>query len=106
MANDSSDSEVVLNFRNLENSEIETRSEASVTYSMSIGRHRRRQRATPVPTSESDSEAGSSPVPRHGRAQNLNFNNVGVDRGYNWRASEHVPHLKPEPYSGEEPWES
>ncbi|KAH3738145.1 hypothetical protein DPMN_044773, partial [Dreissena polymorpha] len=55
-------------------------------------------RATPVPTSESDSEAGSSPVPRHGRAQNLNFNNVGVDRGYNWRTSE-------QPYSGEEPWE-
>ena len=108
MASESSDSEVVLNLRNLENSEFEIRSEASVTSSMSTGRHRRRQRATPVPpcTSESDSEAGSSPVRRHGRAQNLNFNNVGVDRCNNWRASEHVPHLKPEPYSGEEPWES
>ncbi|KAH3836090.1 hypothetical protein DPMN_109459 [Dreissena polymorpha] len=105
MASENSDSEVLFNLRNLENGEFETRSEASVTSPMSTGRHRRRQRATPVPpcTSESDSEAGSSPVRRYGRAQNLNFNNVGVDRCNNWRASEHVPHLKPEPYSGEEP---
>ncbi|KAH3747492.1 hypothetical protein DPMN_181919 [Dreissena polymorpha] len=60
----------------------------------------------PACTSDSDSETGSSPVRRYGRAQNLNFNNVGVDRCNNWRASERVPHLKPEPYSGEEPWES
>ena len=105
MSSESSDNEVVFNYRNMyvQESEYETRSEASVFFSAPSSRHRRRQRATPVLRESSDSESDAAPMSR--RSRNLNINNARGDGNRHSRV-EHVPHIRPEPYSGEEPWES